>query len=242
MPRLSENDYRNVLEVLREAGDVRGPVAFTRPVLEALRRVVPCDVVAYHERIDGVNEPGPVFAGEPRGPVTPEIREAEACYAHQDPMTPTEGARKYSDFLSRREHHRLELYQEADRPLGIEFMMRLWLDSRGTAGARLEFDRAGPDFSERDRAVLDRLLPYLKQLRYAAAIRRRAITRPMSRTKRLTPREREILEHVAEGRTNGEVAWLLGISPETVRKHLENAYEKLGVHTRTGAVAAVFPR
>jgi DNA-binding CsgD family transcriptional regulator len=32
----------------------------------------------------------------------------------------------------------------------------------------------------------------------------------------------------------------LGISPETVRKHLENAYEKLGVHTRTGAVAALF--
>jgi hypothetical protein len=38
-------------------------------------------------------------------------------------------------------------------------------------------------------------------------------------------------------RIDAEVAWLLGISPETVRKHLENAYEKLGVHTRTGAVA-----
>jgi hypothetical protein len=34
----------------------------------------------------------------------------------------------------------------------------------------------------------------------------------------------------------------LGISPETVRKQLENAYEKLGVHTRTGAVAATFGR
>jgi DNA-binding CsgD family transcriptional regulator len=28
-------------------------------------------------------------------------------------------------------------------------------------------------------------------------------------------------------------------SPGTVRKHLENAYEKLGVHTRAGAVAAI---
>jgi DNA-binding CsgD family transcriptional regulator len=32
----------------------------------------------------------------------------------------------------------------------------------------------------------------------------------------------------------------LWISPGTVRKHLENAYERLGVHTRTGAVAAAF--
>ena len=35
------------------------------------------------------------------------------------------------------------------------------------------------------------------------------------------------------------VARMLWISPGTVRKHLENAYEKLDVHTRTGAVAAL---
>jgi DNA-binding CsgD family transcriptional regulator len=41
---------------------------------------------------------------------------------------------------------------------------------------------------------------------------------------------------------NAEVARMLWISPGTVRKHLENAYEKLDVHTRTGAVAALFAR
>jgi DNA-binding CsgD family transcriptional regulator len=51
----------------------------------------------------------------------------------------------------------------------------------------------------------------------------------------LTAREREILELVAEGRTNGEIAERLWISPGTVRKHLENLYAKLGVHTRTAA-------
>ena len=45
---------------------------------------------------------------------------------------------------------------------------------------------------------------------------------------------------VAQGMTNMEVAKMLWISPGTVRKHLENVYEKLGVHTRTGAIAAVF--
>jgi DNA-binding CsgD family transcriptional regulator len=52
----------------------------------------------------------------------------------------------------------------------------------------------------------------------------------------LTNREREILALIAEGRTNAEVATALWISPATVRKHLENAYTKLGVTTRTAAV------
>ena len=53
----------------------------------------------------------------------------------------------------------------------------------------------------------------------------------------LTTREREILDHLAEGATNAQIAAALGISSATVRKHLEHAYEKLHVSTRTAAVA-----
>jgi DNA-binding CsgD family transcriptional regulator len=56
---------------------------------------------------------------------------------------------------------------------------------------------------------------------------------------RLTPREREILDLVAEGRTNADIAGRLWVSPGTVRKHLDNVYAKLGVHTRTAAAAFV---
>ncbi len=59
---------------------------------------------------------------------------------------------------------------------------------------------------------------------------------------RLTPREREILDLVAEGRTNAEIAERLWVSPVTVRKHLENVYAKLGVHTRTAAAALIAGR
>jgi DNA-binding CsgD family transcriptional regulator len=55
----------------------------------------------------------------------------------------------------------------------------------------------------------------------------------------LTAREQEILDLVAEGRTNAEIAERLWVSPATVRKHLENVYAKLGVHTRTAAAAFV---
>ena len=239
MPALREVDYRGALNVLREAGDVDGAIPFPEPVLEALRRLIPCDVVAYHEQLEGDAETTIVWVGEPLGEVTPEIREAGIQYWHQDPMTPADGARKYSDFFAQEEFHRLELYQETARPLGVEYMMRLWLSPSGERLARLEFDRAGPDFVERDRAVLDLLLPHLRQFSRSAT-RRRLRGRVVADANRLTPREREILGRVAEGRTNAEIAWHLGISPETVRKHLENAYEKLGVHTRTGAVAALF--
>ena len=53
----------------------------------------------------------------------------------------------------------------------------------------------------------------------------------------LTPRECEVLERVATGAANRQIAAELGISPSTVRKHLEHAYAKLHVSTRTGAVA-----
>jgi DNA-binding CsgD family transcriptional regulator len=59
------------------------------------------------------------------------------------------------------------------------------------------------------------------------------------RVDRLTPRQREILAHVGYGLTDIQIAERLEISPATVRKHLEQVYERLGVHTRTGAAAAL---
>ena len=53
----------------------------------------------------------------------------------------------------------------------------------------------------------------------------------------LTAREREVLTWVARGKTNAEIARLLWLAPSTVSKHLENVYAKLGVNTRTAAVA-----
>ena len=53
----------------------------------------------------------------------------------------------------------------------------------------------------------------------------------------LTAREKEVLSWVARGKTNAEIATLLWLAPSTVRKHLENVYAKLGVNTRTAAVA-----
>jgi DNA-binding NarL/FixJ family response regulator len=52
----------------------------------------------------------------------------------------------------------------------------------------------------------------------------------------LTPRERVILKHLAEGRVIGGIAKELGVSQHTVRTHMQNLYAKLGVHSRLDVV------
>lgn len=54
----------------------------------------------------------------------------------------------------------------------------------------------------------------------------------------LTTRELEILARLAEGLGNREIARVLFLSEGTVKTHLARVYTKLGVHTRSGAVAA----
>lgn len=53
----------------------------------------------------------------------------------------------------------------------------------------------------------------------------------------LTPRETEVLSWLAKGKTNRDIAEILGMSPRTVNKHLEHVFEKLGVETRAAAAA-----
>lgn len=51
----------------------------------------------------------------------------------------------------------------------------------------------------------------------------------------LTPREREVLGHVARGETNKEIARRLVLSEKTVRNHVERTYTKIGASNRVGA-------
>ena len=58
----------------------------------------------------------------------------------------------------------------------------------------------------------------------------------------LSPRELEILKHIAEGRSAPEIGKLIHLSPATVKSHLQSLYEKLGVSDRAAAVAEAMRR
>ncbi len=76
----------------------------------------------------------------------------------------------------------------------------------------------------------------------SAAAELRFIERPAELTRwssalNLSPREREVLHWLAEGKRDGEIARILGLAPKTVGKHVEHVLAKLGVRNRTAAAA-----
>ena len=162
---------------------------------------------------------------------------------------------KTADFYTRRQWHSTGMYIECIRPQGIDHHLGLALpdvtrpdltlpglalpDQTEPAVRRryvgLFFHRApGPDFTERDRALLVLLRPHLYQACVDTARRRHPVPR-------LTPRQNDLLRLLADGRTNTQIARQLGISEGTVRTHLENIYERLGVSSRTAAVVRTLP-
>ncbi|MFD7709310.1 response regulator [Streptomyces sp. NPDC059786] len=66
----------------------------------------------------------------------------------------------------------------------------------------------------------------------------RVVSRMRAPGPALTPRERDILGHLAQGLGNREIARALFLSEATVKTHLSRVYTKLGVRTRAAAVAA----
>jgi DNA-binding CsgD family transcriptional regulator len=162
------------------------------------------------------------------------------------------GAVRLSDLIPRLRFRELPVYREYFRSLGIDQMLDLGLPDRSLRQRSLILFRAegDRDFSERDRAVLELLRPHLYVLEAQAALRRRLAEalreqRPCegngSVYGHLTRREREVIELVAEGTTNAEIAAQLWVAPSTVKKHLEHIYAKLGVGRRA-AVAAMHTR
>jgi DNA-binding NarL/FixJ family response regulator len=59
---------------------------------------------------------------------------------------------------------------------------------------------------------------------------------PVGESAQLTPRQLDVLRHLAAGHSTGVIASRLGISIDTVRNHIRAILERLGVHTRLEAV------
>jgi DNA-binding CsgD family transcriptional regulator len=337
--RLALSDLRRALDFLGEAEGGFGCDPFPERVLDLLRTLVPAEAVSWREWSfhDGRERSSALSAIEPGQ--TAAVWKAYPEFRHQDPLpggcgetdipSPSSAGRalKFSDFLSLRKLRRLDLHAYVCRPLGIDYVMKLFLPPRDGMAAVFVFDRGWRDFGERDRTILELLQPHLVSLRVAARNRQvlatleanegnaqslvvlagdgsvdfagrdaRALLRRYfgadaeralpeairawnrSELKRLdedrlvspsrpltvehgdgrlivhrvadgllmqeevaslTRREREILNLVDEGNSNAEIAARLWISPGTVRKHLEHAYQKLGVRSRTAAIAQV---
>lgn len=62
---------------------------------------------------------------------------------------------------------------------------------------------------------------------------------PLEKELGLTPREAEVLLWVAQGKGNAEIGVILGTTEHTIKKHLQNTFDKLGIDSRNAATVKV---
>jgi DNA-binding CsgD family transcriptional regulator len=221
------------------------PASFAGIVLPGLARLVGCDVLTY-------NEIGPAhgqarYADYPAGALDPATQPVFAAHVHEHPLvnhyraTGSGEPVMISDFLSQQRFHRLGLYAEFFRGIPVEHQVAVSLPGPGQQVIGIALSRARRDFSEEDRALLSVLRAPLMAALLRARRRQHAAqaltVMAFSRHTDLTERETQVLQLVADGRTNAAIAHAQQVSPRTVAKHLEHIYRKLGVSSRAAAVS-----
>jgi DNA-binding CsgD family transcriptional regulator len=148
----------------------------------------------------------------------------------------TDGEAFPSRSLSRREWQR-----RVAKPLGIRGILVGHLLSHGRAISAVVLMRRQRGFLRAERQWLGQLLECLTLGDgYWQSVGQRRFTgllvQPVCRDQRLTPRQREVVEAVALGRTNRQIAEMLHISANTVRNTLAEVCERLGAGNRADVV------
>lgn len=217
--------------------------------LAASRQLIGCIHCSYNE-IDFTNSSHRVLVDQPELALDVAV-EPFRRYLPQHPVIAHyargDDPRSHliSDFVTPREFRQLELYGEFFRLLETETQLSNTLP---TSGGRyvigLAFNRGRRGFSERDRLLLDLLRPHLIVSHQNATALTASLTgahsdraRESEALGRLTDRQLEILRLVSEGQSNKQIAYRLGISAATAKKHLEHIHQRLDVTTRTAAAA-----
>jgi DNA-binding CsgD family transcriptional regulator len=239
MRRLSRTDLERVLAFLGEMSADDGGASFPIRLFDGLRTLFPRTAMMWTET-EGVKCAQP---GETR-----LSREAWWDFErwwplrHLDPLHRNVGIDvprpvMYSDYLTSGERRTDIFWNEVLRPAGIQDTLVVTLPAPLGTLRTIGFDSFDREFSERDREVLIVLRPHLGRLAANAQVNRIAFAAHNGAA--LTPRQLEVLHWVALGKTNAEIAGLLYLSTGTVRKHMDNIFATLGVHTRTAAVTMV---
>jgi DNA-binding CsgD family transcriptional regulator len=239
---LRRREVAQLVAFVHDAAEMHSSLPFPPELVDRLGEVVPAaDIVTYCE-VDWTQRRIAYEADQAGWAHDPDAGDAYWQLNHEHAVceyfarTNDFRPRRMSDLVSLAEWRSRELYDVVFRPYQYELELRIPSPRPGYTRTFL-FHAQKRDFTERDRLVLELLQPHL--VRMVDRVQQRA---SLEASLPLTRREREVLEWVGRGKTNAEIAEILWLSPGTVRKHLENAYGKLGVRTRTAAVARLHGR
>ncbi len=208
-------------------------------VLQALAELVPCDDITY-QVMDPIREiifeardlSGPESETDSQGIEALFWRTFRSSLACSYPQRTGDftSVHRATDFYTPREF-RSGIISELFRVQGVRHEILVPLPPEGDIDHRIILWRVdGPDFNDRDQLLLTLLRPALAELDLALRLRR---------TAPLTVRQSQLLDLVADGLTNRQIAKHLSLAEGTVRRHLENSFERLGVNSRAAAAAHV---
>ena len=255
MNSLNEHDLRAGVQLLHSASEAGADAhSFARICIEALPALVSsevttlsiCDLRSGHRNV--VGSPDSRLSEQDRACFDRHFSEHPLVRFHA--YGGGQGAHRISDSVPFTRFRHTALYDEYYRRIGIDHAVAVPLEVDRDTLVSFVLNRRRRDFSDRDCAVLDLVRAPLGQIyRLARALERAqaALAKapvPMFESiddlrpgvSPLTTRENEVLRWVAAGKTDRDIADLLGCSHRTVQKHLERVYAKLGVETRTAAV------
>ncbi|MFF1682036.1 helix-turn-helix transcriptional regulator [Streptomyces sp. NPDC058256] len=234
----AEAHLRRMADVLDEARHDPSDGVPPKSLLFGLQSLVPCDAATFSE-LDiptrkEINEQA-TFDDVDEGSTDGYWRWRhqhllcqQVSRTHNNPE-----ATQMADFMSVRQLTSLAIYTEFISP--FKTIAAIALPTAPNRTRVVQFFREDPKpFSAHEMTTLSLMAPHVYALYREAADRRRPPVR-------LTLRELEVLRCVARGMTTPQIAEQLVVSRSTVRKHLENAFSRLGVSSRTAAVARVFP-
>jgi DNA-binding CsgD family transcriptional regulator len=243
-----------LLELVGDVSGIHTSDEFARTMMSALRRVIPSDWASVNALS---HETGVLWAvADPE--MTPQDHEEWGRYGHQNPLavhfmtSPDGSARRIEDVTTRAEFEATDLHRSLYTRIGMEHQLAFTLpaepgQSLGVALSRKVGRRA---YSEAERTLANRARPFLIQsFRTTLALERLSAFAADAFTPRataaltdagLTMREAEVVSHLARGRANADIAASLELSRRTVDKHVERAFRKLGVSSRSAAAAQVW--
>jgi DNA-binding CsgD family transcriptional regulator len=248
MARLSRSDLEAVLAFAREvAVCAREPERQDERLVARIARLVDADMIKY-SRVDASERSYEVTVRGDPGPPPLDVDELLEALRAENPYSayaartrqPHFSATRLFDVVEREAFRRTRLFQLIPFAEAPSAQMRM----PGHGGTRWKLEVLQPDreFTDRQLSLLDAVRPWLELYeerrvlaRQVAAVRVAPLDQRAA--SRLSVRERQVLDRVAGGASNRDIADALRISPETVRKHLENIYAKLEVTSRTAALA-----
>ena len=220
--------------------------AFRPGILDASRRAVQSDWASLNDI-----GPAPGAAHSLVDPPLPvELHVAFAEYARENHLlqhfldTRDGRAHRMSDVCTQAAFHATDLYREVYAKIGLEYQMSFVFPAQEDHVLAVVLSRRQHDFSDEEvelvEAARPNLIQALRNAREHSALRQRLgegspVPLRDLRAYGLTSREAQVLRHVATGGSNADIARELSLSARTVQKHLENAYRKLGVKTRSEA-------